>query len=643
MSTKSQLNPNQKLAVEYGEGPLLVLAGAGSGKTSVLTQRISYLLQEMQVPPYRVLAVTFTNKAAKEMKERVHTLVGELAKDLWIGTFHSICIRILHRDIDKLGLSKNFTIVGDDEQTSVITECLKQLNVEPSPVLKPKFILGKISKAKSSGVSFDEFFAATFLGQRLKVIAEVAKLYQKKLKESSALDFDDILLYVLELLKNDEEAREYYQNKFKYVLIDEYQDTNPIQYEIVRLLSGKHGNLNVVGDVDQSIYSFRNADFRIILRFVDDFPDATVIKLEENYRSTQTILMAANSVIEFNKDRYKKMLYTNNAKGESLRLYKAYDEEDEARYVYQHIRHLTTSGYKHNDIAILYRTNAQSRAFEETFVKNNIPYQIIGGMRFYDRKEIKDLLAYLKVINNPDDSINLKRIINVPRRGIGDTSIAKIDEHARETESNLWTVMENINEVPGVAKATKNKIADFMSWINKLRQKVVPATELINVIFKESGYEYALEQENTEESWNRIANVKELMSAAHEYEKNATDKTLNGFLTQVSLVADLDNLKETRPGVILMTIHNAKGLEFPAVFLTGLEEGIFPHTFSLNDKNQIEEERRLMYVAITRAKHKLFLTYTGYRYSCGSGQKNMVSRFIKEIPDLLISSGVGCF
>jgi len=641
LKCKFQLSNNQKLAIEHGEGPLLVLAGAGSGKTSVLTYRVAYLLKEQKVPPYRMLALTFTNKAAKEMKERIGAAIGEMAlNDLWIGTFHGICVRILHKEIKKLGISGNFTILGQDDQLKVIGECLKELNVQ-SAVFKPKFVLGKISKAKSSDMNFDEFFSTLMFAQKSQIIIEVAKRYQKKLKESNALDFDDILLYVLELLRKDKECLEYYQNKFKYVLVDEYQDTNQIQYEIVKLLSAKHKNLNVVGDVDQSIYSFRNADFRIILRFVEDFSNAILIKLEENYRSTKIILDAANSVIEYNKQRYPKILYTRKESGEKIMVYRAYDEQDEAMYTLNQIKNVLRDGYKYNEMAVLYRTNAQSRAFEEMFVKYQIPHQIIGGFRFYERKEVKDLLAYLKIINNPYDSIDLKRIVNVPKRGIGDTTISKLEEYAEKTNTNLWTVMENINEINDISKSTKTKILDFIKWLNTLKLKESIVTKLLESIFKESGYEYVLLQENTEESWNRAANIKELIGAAYEFEKNATDKSLNSFLTQVSLVADIDNMKENRQGVILMTLHNAKGLEFPVVFLTGLEEGVFPHAFSMNDKNQLEEERRLMYVGLTRAKHKLYLSYSGYRYSAGQGQKNMPSRFLREIsPDLVIGNEI---
>ncbi|MEC5267751.1 DNA helicase PcrA [Heyndrickxia coagulans] len=635
----SGLNPEQKEAVKTTEGPLLILAGAGSGKTRVLTRRVAYLMVEKGVNPYNILAITFTNKAAREMKDRIAGIMGGAAEEVWISTFHSMCVRILRRDIDRIGFNRNFSILDATDQLSVIKNLLKEKNLDPKK-FDPRAILGKISSAKNELIDFEQYAkqAGDFFDQ---IVSDVYEAYQQRLRKNQSLDFDDLIMMTIQLFKRVPEVLEYYQRKFQYIHVDEYQDTNKSQYTLVKLLASRFQNLCVVGDNDQSIYRWRGADIANILSFEKDYPNAKVILLEQNYRSTKKILQAANKVIENNANRKKKNLWTENDEGQNLVYYRADSEQGEAQFVAGKIKELTASGKRrHSDIAILYRTNAQSRVIEEVLMKSNIAYNIVGGTRFYDRKEIKDILAYLRVIANPDDDLSLARIINVPKRGIGQTSLDKIVRYAADQEVSLFTVLQEIDFIglsPKITKACR-EFYELISNFTRM-QEYLSVTELVEELLDKSGYRDALKLEKSLEAESRLENIDEFLSVAQEFEKENDDKSLVAFLTDLALVADIDRLEEDnaqKDAVVLMTLHAAKGLEFPVVFLIGMEEGIFPHSRSLMDEAEMEEERRLMYVGVTRAQEELYLTNAEVRTLYGRMNINPVSRFINEIPEELI-------
>lgn len=632
-----KLNDEQIKAVEHINGPLLILAGAGSGKTRVLTERIANLISNKSVPPYNILAVTFTNKAAKEMKERVSGKIGEnLVKSLWIGTFHSICSKILRSEINLLGRNPNFVIYDSADQLKVINQCLKTANLDEK-VYHPSKVLHSISKAKSSGISANEYTGMNLSPGEQK-IGTLYLLYEESLKKNNALDFDDILFFAVRIFREYPERVEYYQRKFRYILVDEYQDTNQVQYELVNILANFHRNICVVGDVDQSIYSFRNADFRIILNFQKDYPDAKVIKLEKNYRSTKNIVMLSNQLIKENKMRFSKNLTTDNNHGEKIRIYEAEDDEEEVRFIMKEIFRLREiKRYDFQDFTVLYRTNAQSRIFEEYFVRNNIPHQVVGGFKFFERKEIKDVISYLKVIFNPSDSVSLQRIINTPKRSIGDTTIEKLLKISEDFNLSLWDVL-NFESFDNISPATQRSIREFVRIMNVLIQKsnINSVSKLIGFILNETGYIKELEKgdQKTGVEKTRVENVYQLINSAVDFETNSDDVSLEAYLSYISLISDADSLQEGRT-VKLMTVHTSKGLEFPVVFIAGLSEGIFPHINS-TEHDELEEERRLMYVAVTRAKEMLYLTFPRRRFMYGSSQNLVQSRFINECPPELV-------
>lgn len=631
------LNNEQREAVTTTEGPLLILAGAGSGKTRVLTFRIAHLI-ENGVFPGSILAITFTNKAAAEMKERVMELVGSEARNMWISTFHSACVRILRQDIDKLGYNKNFVIYDTSEQEKVIAECLKELNID-SKMFPPKDVLHKIGSQKDILVDEDTFYKRNANDFKNRKIAEIYSLYQKKLKQNNALDFDDIIMKTVILLQRNEDVLSYYQRKFRYIMIDEYQDTNRAQYELANLLAKTHRNLCVVGDDDQSIYSWRGADIRNILGFEEDYPEVKTIKLEQNYRCTKKILEAANTVIANNEKRKSKRLWTENSTGDNIKFYRGDSDRDEANFILKNVRQIVEDGGSYREIAVLYRTNAMSRILEEAFVTSHIPYRVIGGLKFYDRKEVKDVLGYLKVINNPLDSISLERIVNTPKRGIGDTSIDRVKEYGVSRDMGLYNAMLEVERVEGLTKRAANSIEKFISLMNYfiLSKEKIKVSELINEILERTEYIKLLREENTPESKARIENLQEFYSAAVEFEETSEDRSLSAFLEKVALVSDQDQLNESG-GVTFMTLHTAKGLEFPVVFIAGVEEGIFPHFSAMEDNEELEEERRLCYVGITRAKKNLFMTCARQRMMFGRTMFNAVSSFIEEIPEELIEN-----
>ncbi|MBE7053888.1 MAG: ATP-dependent DNA helicase PcrA [Ruminococcaceae bacterium] len=629
------LNDMQRKAVTTTEGPLLILAGAGSGKTKVLTHRTAYILEQGLAMPWQILAITFTNKAAGEMVERIGKIVGEdSSKDMWIKTFHSAAVRILRRDIDKIGFTTNFNIYDANDQKRLIKDCLRELNLNEDnyPI---KSILSKISNAKDEMISCDEFAAKNhdFRGEKYALIY---KLYQKKLKESNALDFDDLIAKTVELFKTDESVLSYYQNKFKYIMVDEYQDTNNLQYELISLLAEKHRNLCVVGDDDQSIYKFRGANIRNILDFESEFTDAVNIKLEQNYRSTQTILDAANAVIANNIERKDKKLWTNVGEGEKITVRTCEDQIDEAMYISQEIERLVSSGkYTYKDIAVLYRTNAQTRALEDNL---SCPYRVLAGLRFYDTKEIKDILSYLRVIFNPHDDINLKRIINVPKRGIGDTTVEKISAFASTLGKSMYEVISDEKYLENFGRSSA-KLTEFVSMIEDLIEKVgsMPMSDYMDEVYEKTGYMESLVAENNMDAKSRIENLEEFKSKAFEYDKNAPEPTFEGFLDNISLVSDVDNYDQGQDAIVLMTLHSAKGLEFPVVFMCGLEKGLFPSYQSEGELDKLEEERRLCYVGITRAKEKLYITYALQRIMYGKTESKVVSEFVGEIPEVLLN------
>ncbi|MEJ7840163.1 MAG: DNA helicase PcrA [Rubrobacter sp.] len=625
------LNPTQLDAVEYTEGPLLILAGAGSGKTRVLTHRVAYLIDQGLAAPEEILAITFTNKAAREMKERVALLVGPDSRRMWVSTFHAFCARILRVHAEKLGYKREFTIYDGADQVRLVKRCIVELGKDPKR-FNPRSFQAQISSAKNVLMSPDDFLRKSE-GYIAENVAEVYDLYQRRLYENNAMDFDDLIMQTVALIELFPEVRDRYQTRFKYVHVDEYQDTNHAQYRLVNTLAAKHRNLCVVGDDDQSVYSWRGADIRNILDFERDYPEAKVVKLEQNYRSTQTILDAANAVVSNNASRKAKALWTAGGEGELIRVFAASDEYAEARFVVSEIEKLTDRGASPRDIAAFYRTNAQSRALEDVLVREGVPYQIVGGVRFYERAEIKDAMAYLAVISNPADSVGLERIINVPKRGLGNTSIAKLQDHARRNEISLY---EALAEAPAAglagkaAKACASVRELFDGW--RVAGQEVPPAELIGAVLDESGYRGELKTENTIESESRLENLEELINAAREYERVEPDPTLDGFLQEQALYSAQDSVTSEGGSVTLMTLHNAKGLEFEHVFVVGMEEGTFPHARSLDEHN-LEEERRLAYVGITRAKKTLTLTHAKLRSNWGEREYRMPSRFLSEIPD----------
>lgn len=633
----------QKEAVKKTDGPLLIMAGAGSGKTKVLTHRIAYLMAEKQVAPWNILAITFTNKAAREMKERVEKLLGPAAEDIWISTFHSMCVRILRRDIDRIGMNRNFTILDTTDQLSVIKNILKDRNIDPKK-FEPRTILGTISSAKNELMN-PEQYAKQPLGPYEQQVAEIYKDYQKRLKKNQALDFDDLIMTTIHLFKRVPEVLEYYQRKFQYIHVDEYQDTNRAQYTLVNLLADRLKNLCVVGDSDQSIYRWRGADIANILSFEKDYPNAEVVLLEQNYRSTKRILEAANRVIDNNIGRKKKNLWTENDEGQKIIHYQADSEKSEAQFVVGKMRELMRQNPSRTlgDFAILYRTNAQSRVMEEMLLMSNINYTIVGGTKFYDRKEIKDILAYLRLIANPDDDISLQRIVNVPKRGIGATTVDKIANYATQHDISIYTALAEVDLI-GVSGRATSQLKEFRSLIEGYvqMQEYISVTELVEEVLEKSGYREMLKADKTIESQSRLENIDEFLSVTKNFEEKYDDKSLVAFLTDLALVADIDKLDEEDPaqqeGVILMTLHAAKGLEFPVVFLIGMEEGVFPHSRSLFEEAEMEEERRLAYVGITRAEEQLFITNAQMRTLFGRTNINPPSRFIKEIPEELLES-----
>ncbi|MDQ0201624.1 DNA helicase PcrA [Neobacillus ginsengisoli] len=633
------LNPEQQSAVKATDGPLLLMAGAGSGKTRVLTHRIAYLIVEKRVNPYNILAITFTNKAAREMKERIGKMMGRAAEEIWISTFHSMCVRILRRDIDRLGFNRNFTILDSGEQQSVVKAILKDKNIDPKK-FDPRAILGSISSAKNELIEPEEY-AKTAGGYFEQVVSDVYEEYQKRLRRNQSLDFDDLIMMTIQLFSRIPEVLEYYQRKFQYIHVDEYQDTNKAQYLLVKLLATRFKNLCVVGDSDQSIYRWRGADIANILSFEKDYPNAAVILLEQNYRSTKRILLAANKVIANNMNRKAKNLWTENPEGNKLVYYRADSEQGEAQFVAGKIKELTRNGeYKLADIAILYRTNAQSRVMEEVLLKSNIQYSIVGGTKFYDRKEIRDMLAYLRLISNPDGDLNLQRVINVPKRGIGSSSLDKIADFAAMHDLSLYQALDSI-ELIGLSPKITKAAREFHDMIRNYSQmqEFLSVTELVEDVLEKTGYREMLKAEKSLEAQSRLENLEELLSVTKNFEESNEDKSLIAFLTDLALVADIDSMDdegEKADSIVLMTLHSAKGLEFPVVFLIGMEEGVFPHSRSLTEEAEMEEERRLAYVGITRAEQTLFLTNAQMRTLFGRTNMNPASRFISEIPaDLL--------
>ena len=636
------LNPQQQEAVLHTDGPLLILAGAGSGKTRVLTHRIAYLIKEQGVNPWNIMAITFTNKAAEEMRERVDKIVGMGSESVWVSTFHSSCVRILRRYIDRIGYENNFSIYDTDDQKTLMKDICKRLEVD-TKVTKERALLSAISRAKDEGVGPDEYRLNAMGDYKLQKVAEVYTEYQNQLKKNNALDFDDLLVKTVELFKSCPEVLDSYQERFRYIMVDEYQDTNTIQFQFVSLLAGKYRNLCVVGDDDQSIYKFRGANIGNILGFEQVFPDAKVIKLEQNYRSTQNILDCANEVIRNNQGRKEKRLWTDNEEGEPIRFRQFLNGYEEAEFIAGDIQDkVRRAENSYKDFAILYRTNAQSRLFEEKFLLANIPYKLVGGVNFYARKEIKDILAYLKTVDNARDDIAVKRIINVPKRGIGAASISKIQDYADERGISFYEAAKIAEEVPGMGRSAA-KVKPFVTFIQSLRSQLeyVSVSELFNNIMEETGYVKDLELEETEEAKARIENIDELYSKIVTYEEENEHPTLDGFLEEVALIADIDTVDESDERVLLMTLHSAKGLEFPNVYLAGMEDGIFPSymTISSDDRDELEEERRLCYVGITRAMKHLTLSSAQMRMIRGETQYNKVSRFVREIPRELVDMG----
>ncbi|EMF0555171.1 DNA helicase PcrA [Enterococcus faecium] len=650
MSSKAELlngmNPRQKEAVLHNDGPLLLMAGAGSGKTRVLTHRIAYLIEEKEVNPWNILAITFTNKAAKEMKERVNAILASGGEDVWVSTFHSMCVRILRRDVDFIGYNRNFTIIDSSEQLTLMKRILKELNIDPKKY-DPRSILGTISQAKNSLQTTQDF--AKMQGSYYEeIVAKCYAAYQKELQYNQCMDFDDLIMNTIRLFEEHPDSLTYYQNKFHYIHVDEYQDTNHAQYTLVNLLAGRFRNLCVVGDADQSIYGWRGADMQNILDFEKDYPDAAVILLEQNYRSTKNILSAANQVIENNSNRKPKNLWTENKEGNKITYYRADNERDETRFIVDRMQEEIRSNHRnYGDFAILYRTNAQSRVMEETLLKANIPYKMVGGHKFYDRKEIKDILAYLNVLANPQDSISFERIVNSPKRGIGPGSIEKLRSFASLHEWPLLEAAQNV-ELANIGGKAGQQLGSFGEMIQEVTQMIpyLTVTELTKEVLDRSGYLEDLKIQNTLEAQARIENLEEFLTVTQEFDKqfeqqneedaDAPEEKLTVFLNDLALVSDIDNLEEDASQVTLMTLHAAKGLEFPVVFLIGLEEGVFPLSRALMEESELEEERRLAYVGITRAEEALYLTNAFSRTLYGRTQYNRPSRFVEEIDQELL-------
>jgi len=630
------LNNKQYEAVDNTEGPCLVIAGAGSGKTKVLTHKIANLINK-GVKPWNILAITFTNKAANEMKTRVEGIIGEDAsKDMWIGTFHSVCVRILRRTIESIGFDRSFVIFDTSDQRSLIKSCLKELNIDDK-LFSDRGVQAEISNAKNEMLEPAQY-AVKYNGDfRKEKIAEIYSLYQSKLKANNAIDFDDIINYTIKVLSENPEHLEYYSEKFHYVLVDEYQDTNKAQFTLITMLAARYGNITVVGDNDQGIYSFRGADISNILNFEKDFPGTKIIKLEQNYRCTQNILDVANAVIKNNETKYEKKLWTQNEKGTKVQLHKADNEYDEATYIVEKINELKREEYyKNSDFSILYRMNTQSRSIEDILRREDIPYKIIGGLKFYERKEIKDAIAYLRLIQNNADNLSLTRIINEPKRGIGKASLENIEELAKQQETSMYDIIKRANEFELNRVFVNSR--EFVEVIEELsaKKEEMSISEILTAVLKKSGYMKALEQEDSVEAENRIENLNELLTVAIEFEEENAENGLAEFLEGITLSSDIDKLEDTEDTVTLMTLHSAKGLEFPVVFLVGMEEGIFPGYKSIGEPRELEEERRLCYVGITRAKEHLYMTCAKQRTVFGSTSCNAVSRFLKEVPEDMV-------
>ena len=642
MSIYDTLNNEQRQAVFHTEGPLLILAGAGSGKTRVLTHRIAYLMDEKGVNGWNILAITFTNKAAGEMRERVDRLVGFGSESIWVSTFHSTCVRILRRHIDRLGYDTNFTIYDTDDQKTLMKDVCKYLQID-TKMMKERTLLGAISAAKNEYISADEYELSAIGDYTKQKIAKVYREYEKQMRANNALDFDDLLVKTVQLFQTQPDILEYYQERFRYIMVDEYQDTNTVQFKLISLLAKKYRNLCVVGDDDQSIYKFRGANIKNILNFENEYEDARVIKLEQNYRSTETILKAANGVIRNNLGRKDKSLWTDKGEGDPIQFHQFEDAFEEANYVANDIaKHVREGGRSYKDHAVLYRTNAQSRMFEEKFIHANIPYKVVGGVNFYARKEIKDLLAYLKTIDNGRDDLSVRRIINVPKRGIGLASINKVQDSAMQREVSFYEALRTADMIPGIGR-TATKLESFVALIEHFKEtaKMSAISDLLKEILDYTGYLESLKEEGEVEYEARKENIDELFSKIAAYEESCElePPTLSGFLEEVALVADIDSLDENSDYVVLMTLHSAKGLEFPEVYLTGMEDGIFPSymTITSDDPTEVEEERRLCYVGITRAEENLTMTCARRRMVRGETQYNKISRFMREVPVYLLA------
>ncbi|MBF7097263.1 DNA helicase PcrA [Alkalibacter mobilis] len=633
------LNERQQQGVLSTDGPVLILAGAGSGKTRTIIHRIAYILKENKAKPWEILALTFTNKAAEEMRNRIKSMDIDGAEDIWMSTFHSMCAKILRFHANLIGYDRNYVIYDTSDVKSIIKECLNEINLDEK-MYPVSSLISKISSLKEKGTMPDQFAKESMDDFREEKIAQVYKLYQSKLKSNNAMDFDDLLLNTSRLFEEQPDILKYYQEKFKYVLVDEYQDTNPIQFKLTDMLAKKHKNICVCGDDDQSIYAFRGADITNILEFEKIYPQARVIKLEQNYRSTPNIIEAANHVISNNDYRKDKKMWTDKKAGEPIEVFELNDERDESNYVTSQIRNMVRDGvYDYKDFAVLYRTNAQSRVFEESFVAARIPYKMVGGTKFYARQEIKDIIAYLVVLDNQKDDLSFKRIINTPKRGIGNATIEKLQEFADFKEWTLYDVIMNLDEMVGLTAGVMGKLRSFAELMDKFSSNKdhLSISKLMEMVIEESGYMEMLESGKMQNSQSRVENLKELVSAAVEFEKNSVDMDLTSFLENVSLYSETDKLDDEGGEVLLMTIHNAKGLEFPVVFLPGMEEGIFPHERSKDDDHELQEERRLCYVGITRAQDRLFMTHAKYRTVYGRLNYNMKSRFLDEIPVELLN------
>lgn len=642
------LNPKQKEAVLHTEGPLLIMAGAGSGKTRVLTHRIAYLIEEKNVNPWNILAITFTNKAAREMKERVSGILGKGGEDVWVSTFHSMCVRILRRDVDAIGYDRNFTILDSSDQLTLMKRILKELNIDPKKY-DPRSILGSISNAKNELLT-PETYAERQGSFFEEIVARCYDAYQKALRNNQSMDFDDLIMNTIRLFEDNDEVLTYYQNKFHYLHVDEYQDTNHAQYTLVNMLAARFRNLCVVGDADQSIYGWRGADMQNILDFEKDYNDATVILLEQNYRSTKSILDAANQVIKNNSNRRDKNLWTDNQAGEQITYYRADSERDEAQFIISKIKEeIQTNNRSYNDFAVLYRTNAQSRVIEDTLVKSNVPYTMVGGHKFYDRKEIKDIIAYLNIINNPRDGVSFERVINTPKRGIGAASVGKLRNFAAMHDWSMVEAAQNV-DLANISGKAGRMIGEFGTMITQFQEMVayLPVTDIVDQVLERTGYLDELKNQRTLEAESRLENLEEFRTVTKEFDKrnevqddeeaDAPEEKLAVFLNDLALVSDLDDYQEESAQVTLMTLHAAKGLEFPIVFLIGMEEKIFPLSRSLMEESELEEERRLAYVGITRAEESLYLTNAFSRTLYGKTQYNQPSRFVAEIDDSLLNS-----